>query len=276
MPTITIIKNGRQIAVRPLTRLVVLGRGKDCDLCVDDERLSRQHCRIEPSPDGWLLIDLGSTNGTFAKSERINRRLLAHGDVLSAGSVALKFDLRADAAPTLDDDVLEMLNQPEPDDEPDTPSAALWSSDGEAEAVRAIAEDGVQNEAPRLSQSTAATASIVVAPTEPIQQKRKRQSLWELAERSARLPERGPSSRGRASSPASAPRAGWFDRLLAAVQPGHSKEPRARPARSIVAAAFATTAVLAAVCVYFIFANADRGPTGGHPVLRPHHSRTDD
>ncbi|MCL6506600.1 MAG: FHA domain-containing protein, partial [Bryobacteraceae bacterium] len=46
---------------RPLS----LGRARDNDLSFpDDAGLSRSHLRIEPGPDGWILTDLGSKNGT--------------------------------------------------------------------------------------------------------------------------------------------------------------------------------------------------------------------
>src|SRR5580658_3529 len=44
---------------------VVLGRGEDCDVRINDHSVSRRHARIEPNPEGYFAIDLQSTNGTF-------------------------------------------------------------------------------------------------------------------------------------------------------------------------------------------------------------------
>jgi len=43
---------------------IVLGSGKDSDLLIGDPTVSRRHCRLRAGPDGPLLEDLGSTNGT--------------------------------------------------------------------------------------------------------------------------------------------------------------------------------------------------------------------
>ena len=44
---------------------VVVGRGKDCDIQVNDHSVSRSHARIELTPLGYRASDLKSTNGTF-------------------------------------------------------------------------------------------------------------------------------------------------------------------------------------------------------------------
>src|SRR5262245_42695510 len=51
----------------PLSRTatILIGRGGDCTIHIEDHSVSRKHARIEPSPDGYLAVDLGSTNGTF-------------------------------------------------------------------------------------------------------------------------------------------------------------------------------------------------------------------
>ena len=63
-----------------------IGRDPSCDFVLPDEALSRQHCRLVRSPDGWTLIDLDSTNGVKVngKSE-VHPKLLEHGDKLELG-----------------------------------------------------------------------------------------------------------------------------------------------------------------------------------------------
>jgi pSer/pThr/pTyr-binding forkhead associated (FHA) protein len=53
----------RQFPLDP-ERWHLLGRGPDCDLCIEDPRLSRHHARLSVSDGCWRLGDLGSKNGT--------------------------------------------------------------------------------------------------------------------------------------------------------------------------------------------------------------------
>jgi hypothetical protein len=58
----------RQAAVLPFPRGAAtafsIGRAPGCDLVIDDITVSRGHARLERTPAGWRLTDLGSTNGT--------------------------------------------------------------------------------------------------------------------------------------------------------------------------------------------------------------------
>lgn len=48
----------------PLNRTVVLGREATCDVVIPDRQVSRFHARLTPTPEGIILEDLGSKNGT--------------------------------------------------------------------------------------------------------------------------------------------------------------------------------------------------------------------
>jgi pSer/pThr/pTyr-binding forkhead associated (FHA) protein len=48
-----------------------IGREPGCDLLVEDTTVSRAHARLTRMPDGWLLADLGSTNGTTVNGWRV-------------------------------------------------------------------------------------------------------------------------------------------------------------------------------------------------------------
>lgn len=58
-----------------------------------DEYASAHHARVEAARDGVWLVDLGSTNGTFANGERVDGRYkLRDGDLLRIGATELRFE----------------------------------------------------------------------------------------------------------------------------------------------------------------------------------------
>ncbi len=50
---------------------MTLGRSSSADVSISDNMLSRLHAKIVRSSGGWDIVDLGSTNGTWVKGERI-------------------------------------------------------------------------------------------------------------------------------------------------------------------------------------------------------------
>ena len=76
------------IGVIPADRRLTVGRGRDCDLAVPHPHVSRRHAALSVRPDGVLVEDLGSTNGTWAGATRLGRgatHLLRDGDRVSFG-----------------------------------------------------------------------------------------------------------------------------------------------------------------------------------------------
>lgn len=72
---------------------VAIGRGRDNDIILPSDCVSRRHARLENRPDGLYLVDLDSTNGTFVNEEpqRIEERRLRRGDQFSIGDTIFKF-----------------------------------------------------------------------------------------------------------------------------------------------------------------------------------------
>ena len=63
-----------------------IGRGSACDLAIADMTVSRVHARLDRTPDGWLLADLGSTNGTRVNGWRLRGVVpVRPGDLVSFG-----------------------------------------------------------------------------------------------------------------------------------------------------------------------------------------------
>jgi len=65
---------------------VAIGRHDSNDLRFNSRNVSNYHAEILIEPDGLVLHDLGSTNGTYVNEERVRRRKLNHGDLIRIGS----------------------------------------------------------------------------------------------------------------------------------------------------------------------------------------------
>lgn len=72
----------------------IIGRDPRCQVWLDHSGVSRRHAQIRIAKDleRPMLTDLGSTNGTFVRGERVDEPTpLADGDVIKVGSVSVKF-----------------------------------------------------------------------------------------------------------------------------------------------------------------------------------------
>ena len=77
--------------VRMLVGEHIIGRGQNCDVVLDDGRVSRQHARLVVSDSAVMLCDLGSVNGTFVNGRRIRgEQSLAPGDRIRLGGSELE------------------------------------------------------------------------------------------------------------------------------------------------------------------------------------------
>lgn len=74
--------------------VTVLGRDVSNDIVLGDVEVSRTHSRLTRTPGGYVLEDLGSTNGTFVGGERlVAPRILNPGDLVGFGeNITLTFD----------------------------------------------------------------------------------------------------------------------------------------------------------------------------------------
>ncbi|NUP99566.1 MAG: DUF3662 domain-containing protein [Armatimonadetes bacterium] len=68
-----------------------IGRDPGCDLVIETEGVSRQHARVEPRGDHYVVTDLGSTNGTTVNGARVAMQALRHGNVVGLGPAKLEY-----------------------------------------------------------------------------------------------------------------------------------------------------------------------------------------
>jgi hypothetical protein len=73
---------------------VVIGRMSTSDVVLADSNVSRRHAELRRDNDDWVLIDLGSTNGTLVNGKLAREHRLSDGDKLSFGTSELLFRLR--------------------------------------------------------------------------------------------------------------------------------------------------------------------------------------
>jgi len=75
------------------TGTVMIGRGADCQIILDDDYVSTRHARIAASGDQWFVEDLGSTNGTFVGSVRITQpTMITLADTVRIGKTIMKLE----------------------------------------------------------------------------------------------------------------------------------------------------------------------------------------
>lgn len=72
-----------------------LGRGAHAELLIADSAVSAEHARVSRVGREWMVVDLGSTNGTLVNDVPVNGQTrLKHGDVLALGGVRFTVALR--------------------------------------------------------------------------------------------------------------------------------------------------------------------------------------
>lgn len=93
---LTLTRSDTDVVHRPTGGTSSIGRSSERDIVIDNSRVSRLHARIERSSDGWMLVDLGSANGTILDGRTLtpNRPVPLHdGAGIGIGPVHLRVDL---------------------------------------------------------------------------------------------------------------------------------------------------------------------------------------
>lgn len=71
--------------------VVTIGRMPDCTVVLADPNVSRNHAEIRPQGDGYVVVDLGSTNGTRVNGVKVTEHELRDGDDLMFGNTRMTF-----------------------------------------------------------------------------------------------------------------------------------------------------------------------------------------
>ncbi len=65
---------------------MTIGRNHDCDIAIATDEISRHHAKLQVTPTGVMVEDLGSANGTFVNNQRV------HGSAMMKGNDELRLD----------------------------------------------------------------------------------------------------------------------------------------------------------------------------------------
>jgi hypothetical protein len=86
-----VLPSGERVALSD--RIVTIGRLPDCTIALPDANVSRRHTEVHHRGGAFVIVDLGSTNGTKINGTRIDgERTLTDGDIVSVGSTHLRFE----------------------------------------------------------------------------------------------------------------------------------------------------------------------------------------
>jgi len=91
-PTLVVIAGPSKDVLFPLgDGEIAIGREPANQIAIPDPSLSRRHCLLTRSDDGYRLKDLNSRNGTYVNGKPIKESLLQHGDKVSIGDSVFLF-----------------------------------------------------------------------------------------------------------------------------------------------------------------------------------------
>jgi hypothetical protein len=70
---------------------LTIGRASGNLIQLDDPSVSKMHAQVEVVGHDHILLDLGSSNGTYVNGERISRHLLQHGDIVEVSEFQIRY-----------------------------------------------------------------------------------------------------------------------------------------------------------------------------------------
>lgn len=93
MPKLTLLLGRRTMQVYDFKQpSIVIGRDDGADVLIDNPSVSRRHAEIRLGDNGWVVEDLGSSNGTFIRGTKIQgAQALGLGDEIGLGKFSIVF-----------------------------------------------------------------------------------------------------------------------------------------------------------------------------------------
>ena len=82
---------GRKFDLDRNQEAITIGRDTSADIRIDDDSVSRLHCKLAYDENRWEIEDLSSTNGTYVAGKMIARSRLRDGDQIKTGGAIFKF-----------------------------------------------------------------------------------------------------------------------------------------------------------------------------------------
>lgn len=137
-------------------RAYSMGRSTDCHFRLPESAVSRHHAELKLTPDGLVIKDLGSSNGTWVNRHRLSGAVeLAAGDLVAIGSTVMV--VRVDGEPAeIDGDYAREFGLPEEDEDEGRPHHGV-DSDSEGQTLGAAPQQAPKP-APARAPSQAASA----------------------------------------------------------------------------------------------------------------------
>lgn len=89
-PGALVLPDGKRIQIG--NDVITIGRLQDSTVCIDDPSISRNQAEVLLRETGYLLSDLGSTNGTLVNGRRISQHVLTDHDQIEFGSYRIRFE----------------------------------------------------------------------------------------------------------------------------------------------------------------------------------------
>ena len=129
--------NGQRKDFPLVNSTTIIGRAEQCDLRVPLLSVSRRHCELSVSEQGFSVKDLASSNGTYVNNQRVNEVELRAGDRLVIGPIV--FTLQIDGQP---DEIQPVKTRGQVLSEQSHPGAKILD-DIEAEIAAGLDESGM-------------------------------------------------------------------------------------------------------------------------------------
>ncbi|MEE4193610.1 MAG: FHA domain-containing protein [Anaerolineae bacterium] len=84
--------------------IIVIGRQPECQIQINNNKISRQHTRLSNISGQWVVEDLNSANGTYVNGQRISGQMpIRNGDRLKLGALEFSFSSGGDLPATVID-----------------------------------------------------------------------------------------------------------------------------------------------------------------------------